>query len=184
MTPGRRVSVLLLVLAAVLAGVGGDLRAPLAALVLALLALAVRRGGLRRGRRRRRRRPRFPWSRAAARGRPPIPLRIRQHVFARDGYACLYCGRRRSPAVALQLDHLYPYSLGGTDDPENLVAACAECNLAKGATVFRSDRDLERFARRRQAWAAESRRRQRFPPRGWLLLLLALVLAAALAWGR
>jgi hypothetical protein len=40
---------------------------------------------------------------------------------------CVYCGE---PADVL--DHVVPRSRGGTDDPENLVAACNGCNGDKG----------------------------------------------------
>jgi len=161
-----------------LSQVAEPFRPTLAALGLAALALALRQRWIRFGRRRRRRlfsqKPSRP-------SRRLIPAKTRHYVLARDGHACIYCGRRRGPAVALQLDHLYPYSLGGTDDPENLVAACGPCNLAKGVTVFRSDRDLAAFARRRQTWATDLRRqrRPRFPP--WpLIAVVALLLAACL----
>ena len=41
---------------------------------------------------------------------------------------CVYCG-----APAAHMDHLVPKAQGGTDDPANLVPACAKCNLTKGA---------------------------------------------------
>lgn len=56
----------------------------------------------------------------------------RQHegaVFARDGYACVYCG---SP-LNLSLDHIIPQSRGGSHDPDNLCTCCRSCNSSKGA---------------------------------------------------
>lgn len=165
----------LLALAVALLLVADESRPSVAVFAVAALVLAFRQGWIGRGRRRRR----F-WRRPSPRARRPIPVATRRAVLARDGHACLYCGRRRSAAVSLQLDHLYPYSLGGTDDAENLVAACAPCNLAKGVTVFRSERDLARFARRRQAWAAEIARRNRSFLSRWWLPLAALLATAAL----
>ena len=40
----------------------------------------------------------------------------------------VYCG-----AEAYTVDHVIPIELGGTDHPENLVAACLRCNSALGA---------------------------------------------------
>jgi 5-methylcytosine-specific restriction endonuclease McrA len=40
---------------------------------------------------------------------------------------CAYCGERK----ALTLDHIDPLSRGGAHDPENLVAACRNCNSSK-----------------------------------------------------
>ncbi len=45
---------------------------------------------------------------------------------------CYYCGRVCSGANR-HIDHVIPLSLGGTNDPWNLVVACAECNLRKNA---------------------------------------------------
>lgn len=53
---------------------------------------------------------------------------IRSRVFARDGYACTYCGS----AENLHCDHIVPKSRGGADDESNLTTACAHCNLSKG----------------------------------------------------
>ena len=52
----------------------------------------------------------------------------RERVLERDGHRCRYCG-----APATHVDHLVPVVRGGTDDPENLAAACPTCNLEKGA---------------------------------------------------
>lgn len=45
-----------------------------------------------------------------------------------DGPYCTYCG-----VPAEHLDHVIPRSRGGTSNDDNLVPACARCNLAKGA---------------------------------------------------
>lgn len=56
-----------------------------------------------------------------------ISKAIRLLVMLRDGHKCRYCG-----GSANTLDHLYPYSRGGEDTPENLVASCRSCNSKKG----------------------------------------------------
>lgn len=67
----------------------------------------------------------------------PVSTRQRFDVFKRDHFRCVYCGRTpRHHGVELHVDHVHPLALGGTDDPDNLVAACSECNLGK------SDRPL------------------------------------------
>lgn len=55
-------------------------------------------------------------------------------MLKRDGYRCRYCG-----AEATTVDHVRPVVSGGTDREDNLVAACAECNGAKG------DKSLDAF---------------------------------------
>jgi 5-methylcytosine-specific restriction endonuclease McrA len=58
----------------------------------------------------------------------------RRALFARDGWRCVYCG---SSGGRLTLDHVVPRSKGGESIWENVVTACAPCNLRKG------DRTLE-----------------------------------------
>jgi hypothetical protein len=53
-------------------------------------------------------------------------------VFRRDNFTCVYCGRG-SPDVTLHCDHKLAHSKGGSDDKENLVTACQDCNFGKGA---------------------------------------------------
>jgi 5-methylcytosine-specific restriction endonuclease McrA len=57
---------------------------------------------------------------------------IRFEIFKRDGFTCAYCGRR-SPDVILEVDHVLATVNGGTDDSENLVTSCWECNRGKAA---------------------------------------------------
>jgi 5-methylcytosine-specific restriction endonuclease McrA len=52
----------------------------------------------------------------------------RRAVFARDGWACQYCGSRQH----LTVDHVIPRSKGGGSTWENIVASCAPCNRRKG----------------------------------------------------
>jgi 5-methylcytosine-specific restriction endonuclease McrA len=53
----------------------------------------------------------------------------RRALFARDGWRCVYCG---SGNGRLTLDHVVPRSRGGESVWENVVTACAPCNLRKG----------------------------------------------------
>src|SRR5262249_53364530 len=52
----------------------------------------------------------------------------RRAVFARDNYACQYCGS----GVRLTMDHVVPRSRGGLSSWENVVTSCAPCNHRKG----------------------------------------------------
>ena len=47
----------------------------------------------------------------------------------RDGWRCVYCG---TSGGRLTLDHVVPRSKGGESIWENVVTACAPCNLRKG----------------------------------------------------
>jgi hypothetical protein len=57
-------------------------------------------------------------------------MAVRDLVFERDDYTCVFCGTRGGK---LHCDHLIPLSRGGSNDPENLATACDVCNLSKHA---------------------------------------------------
>ena len=61
------------------------------------------------------------------RPRPQVRL-TRKEIFARDGWACVYCGK---PTKELTLDHVVPRHRGGRHTWENLVSACKQCNHRK-----------------------------------------------------
>lgn len=59
-------------------------------------------------------------------------------IYLRDGLACAYCGSAVEDGTRLTLDHLIPYSQGGTNDAANLVTACHKCNSSRGARDYRA----------------------------------------------
>ena len=79
--------------------------------------------------------PRRPIFVQAPDGRLPTPewKGVRARIFERDNYTCQYCGAR---GVALECDHVFPISKGGSNEDDNLVAACAPCNRSKGAMTL------------------------------------------------
>ena len=56
------------------------------------------------------------------------PAFTRFNVFLRDRFECQYCGA----PTELTFDHLIPRSKGGKTTWENVITACAPCNLKKG----------------------------------------------------
>jgi hypothetical protein len=62
--------------------------------------------------------------------RAGLSARTRFAVLERDGFCCHYCGRA-APDVVLHVDHIVAKANGGTDDEDNLIAACVDCNLGK-----------------------------------------------------
>ena len=87
-------------------------------------------------------------------------VREERAVFERDGWRCRYCGTRiiykkarqyltkvfpaearwgtrnaekhcALAALTASLDHIVPHSRGGTNEPENLVAACGPCQFGR-----------------------------------------------------
>jgi hypothetical protein len=156
--------------------VAGLLREDLRLLVGAVAGLgAIGWLWIKRWRQRRRR---------AARRPPPrehIPRAIRRRVYARDGYACRYCRRKRSHVVRLELDHFVPVAHGGTDDPGNLVTACFDCNRAKGAKLLPDDGALRRFIAEREAAVAAMTRADWRRVLWRDLLVTALILVVVIA---
>jgi hypothetical protein len=57
----------------------------------------------------------------------------RFNLFLRDRFECQYCGSGDD----LTFDHLIPRSRGGQTRWDNVVAACAPCNLKKGGKLPR-----------------------------------------------
>jgi len=62
------------------------------------------------------------------------PAFTRFNVFLRDRFACQYCGDA-FPSHDLTFDHVVPRSRGGRTTWENVVSACAPCNLRKGGRM-------------------------------------------------
>lgn len=59
-----------------------------------------------------------------------VSRRLRYEILRRDNHTCRYCGAS-APDVKLTVDHVVPVSLGGVDEPGNLVTACQPCNAGK-----------------------------------------------------
>lgn len=63
-----------------------------------------------------------------------ISKRLRFEILRRDEYTCRYCGAS-APGVVVTVDHVIPVAMGGQDVPENLVAACRDCNAGKSSST-------------------------------------------------
>ncbi len=62
--------------------------------------------------------------------RKPLSKKIRFDVFKRDLFCCQYCGNY-PPTVVLEVDHIIPVSKKGTNDIDNLITSCFDCNRGK-----------------------------------------------------
>jgi len=61
-----------------------------------------------------------------------IPAFLRRLIFRTDRWQCVCCGS----AINLQVDHVFPWSLGGLTVFFNLVTLCAVCNRTKSNYWF------------------------------------------------
>lgn len=52
---------------------------------------------------------------------------FRAAIFLRDEGECVYCRR-----LANEIDHVIPSAHEGSDNADNLVACCSDCNQEKG----------------------------------------------------
>ncbi len=64
-----------------------------------------------------------------------ISPRVRARVLFRDGSRCQMCGANpaRDADVQLEVDHMRPLDLGGSNDEDNLWTLCRQCNQGKRA---------------------------------------------------
>lgn len=79
------------------------------------------------------------WNRPKVEGGKTTSRRTRFKVLERDGYRCRYCGKT-SDDIAIDVDHVVPVREGGSDDLDNLVAACVDCNSGKSGHPARAPR--------------------------------------------
>ena len=78
--------------------------------------------------------------------RPYLPRKLsKKEVFLRDRFTCQYCGKKSQD---LTLDHVIPRWQHGAHSWDNVVAACARCNLRKaGRTPVEASMRLVREPR-------------------------------------
>lgn len=89
--------------------------------------------------------------------RKSLSKKLRFEVFKRDKFTCQYCGKK-APDVILQVDHIDPVALGGTNEILNLITSCQECNAGKKAIPL--DKDVVLDKQRQQLEALQERREQ------------------------
>ncbi len=77
-----------------------------------------------------------------SRGIPPsrfIPQAIRDKIFKRDGGKCAFTspgGQRCGSTWNIQVDHIIPFALGGSNKPDNLQLLCRRHNQHKALKDF------------------------------------------------
>ncbi len=63
-----------------------------------------------------------------------IPEQRKKAVKQRDKFHCQICNEKFKEED-LEVDYIYPYGLGGSNFPANLMALCKECNQNKGVRL-------------------------------------------------
>jgi 5-methylcytosine-specific restriction enzyme A len=62
-----------------------------------------------------------------------IPAKVRYEILAESGKRCKICGACSDDGITqLHIDHILPFSKGGSNDKSNLRILCSTCNLGKG----------------------------------------------------
>lgn len=61
--------------------------------------------------------------------------KLRVLVLERDNFRCKFCGAT-SEQERLEVDHILPEALGGTDSLNNLATLCQPCNRGKSKQYF------------------------------------------------
>lgn len=68
-------------------------------------------------------------------------MKLRLAILSRDNWQCRYCG-----GWADEVDHVIRLEDGGSDDPDNLAAACHACNAAKELARTRTGQRVRFFS--------------------------------------
>lgn len=81
-----------------------------------------------------------------------VPKDVREFVYMRDGYECVYCSRYLYEEYVrgdecLTIDHALPRALGGTNEADNLVCCCRSCNSKKGGKSFNTYEEIRNYIR-------------------------------------
>lgn len=72
------------------------------------------------------------------RRRKYLSKKMKSEIIDKSNGKCFYCGITLDDDL-IEFDHVHPFSKGGKDNFENLVAACYLCNS------YKSDKTLEEF---------------------------------------
>ena len=71
-------------------------------------------------------------------------LITRQFVTDRAEGCCEYCmSQEKFSSQAFSIEHIYPQSLGGDNDSDNLALACQGCNNHKFTKTFATDPETD-----------------------------------------
>jgi 5-methylcytosine-specific restriction endonuclease McrA len=70
------------------------------------------------------------------RQRESFSRQFREWLLKRDRGCCRYCGERIMLSE-MQVEHVVPVALGGSNHSRNLVSSCQPCNSKKGTKLWK-----------------------------------------------
>ena len=87
-----------------------------------------------------------------------ISPQLRQNIIEIAQNRCGYClSHQRYTMSKLEIEHIFPKSLGGKDDEENLWLSCGLCNRYKRSQIEAFDEETQIFVKlfnpRTQNWS-------------------------------
>ena len=71
-------------------------------------------------------------------------------IYKKTNNLCAHCGK---PSI-LTIDHIIPQTLGGGNDPRNLIPLCKKCNRSRAS----GEVELEGYYKYASSWAIEDAR--------------------------
>ncbi|NJL29560.1 MAG: HNH endonuclease [Thermoanaerobaculia bacterium] len=88
-----------------------------------------------------------------------VPIELRRRVAAQARHRCGYCLSQESVlGCPMEIDHLFPRSLGGATTEDNLWLACSVCNAHKNNRCFifdpKTGANVRIFNPRSDVWSA------------------------------
>ena len=89
--------------------------------------------------------------------REKIKDSVKKIIFEKDEYICQYCGiwcyeSYIQNKKSLTIDHLIPFSENGSNEIDNLITCCRECNLIKHNKRFKTFEDARKYILKRKKY--------------------------------
>lgn len=92
--------------------------------------------------------------------RKGITKGVRDYIKNKHNGRCGYCG---CEPIIMHIDHIKPVSAGGTDDVDNLMPSCAQCNNFKSSSSLETFRnELQQQVIRAEKYSVNFRMAKKF----------------------
>ena len=71
--------------------------------------------------------------------REPFTEAQKEFIASKSNHCCAWCGKKVYFKYGATIDHFVPLKKGGTNDPQNLVMMCEDCNKKKSSLIIPPD---------------------------------------------